>query len=175
MVIIGVPARHLSSFAAVVAHEFAHLASLRLGERQPSFLAEGFACYAASLIGADNRPMGLPPHYHTAWLLSAGLQVSLEELWERADYTPELYDLAWSFALFVAARFGKAAYFDFYRQPGDPRRRAAACLAMPLPQLEREWHAFARSRVTIPAENISRMRRWTGVQCGRSAWLASNR
>jgi hypothetical protein len=149
-ILIGFPERHMSELAGTAAHELAHVLSYRLGKPEPRFLAEGFACYAAERIGAAVLPLGVPLHYHTAWLLSTGVKLRLADLWLRRDYTPELYDLAWSFAAFLVRRFGRAGYFAFYAsREKDLGRRAEQMLGTPLAQIEREWHADSRSRHRI--------------------------
>jgi hypothetical protein len=171
-VIVGFPERHLSELADVGAHELAHILSAGLGGYSPPFKGEGLACYAAGLIEAQIMPVGVPLHYHLVWLLSVGVKVSLDELWHRRDDTPELYDLAWSFAAFLAERFGRERYFAFYgRGGGNLSDRVEATLGMPLAQLEREWCDHARSRVHAAPSQIVRMRRYPGVVCSRAAWL----
>jgi hypothetical protein len=171
-VMVGFEERHLSTFAMTAAHELAHVLAGRLGPYPPPFKGEGFACYAAWRIGACKRPCGLPVHYHLAWLLGVGVKPSLEELWERADYTAEMYDLAWSLAAFLADRFDRERYFDFYRSGAlTLPERVESALGMPVEKLERDWFEFGRSRVKVPTEKISRMRRYPGYLCGRAAWL----
>ena len=172
MIIVAVPERHLSDLAGVGAHELAHVLAYQLGRYEPPFKGEGFACYAAGLIGAQSMPMGLPVHFHPVWLQSVGVQVSLEALWRRADFSPELYDLAWSFAVFVAEHFGRERYFGFYRsREGGLPPRAEAALGVSARQLEQQWLAYARSCVSTEPARIARMHRYAGVVCGRAAWL----
>jgi hypothetical protein len=172
MVVIGVPPRHLSTYAGVAAHELSHLLSRRLREYPLPFLSEGFACYGAWRIEEQKRPMGMPLHYHLVWLLSVGVRPTLEELWHRQDYTPELYDLAWSFAAFAADQFGCEHYYSFYRaRIRDLRERAEATLGIALARLEKDWIAHARSRVPVEPSQIRRMRRYDGFMCSRAAWL----
>src|SRR5262249_24095620 len=136
---------------------------------------EGFACYSAAIVGADSGPMGLPLHYHLVWLLSVGVKSSLVDLWQRGDHSPELYDVAWSFADFVARQFGQDRYFSFYRSKRkDLAGRVAATLDVTLPRLEREWHDYARSRVKLDPSRIGRFDREAGVLCSRAAWLQRN-
>jgi hypothetical protein len=172
LTIIGFPPRCLSVFGGTVAHELAHLLAWELGAYSPPFKGEGFACYAAERIGACRRPCGIPVHFHLAWLLSVGVRPTLEFLWTRRDYTPELYDLAWSFAAYVAKRFGQERYLAFYadRSP-SLRERVGTTLDLSLPCLERDWHDHARARVPAALLHRSRLRRYPGVLCGRAAWL----
>ena len=172
--LIGVPERQLSTFAATAAHELAHLLSRSLRPYPCSFMAEGFACFAAARIGVERRPCGLPLHYHLVWMLGVGIRLSLAELWERADYTCELYDLAWSFATFVEGSFGRERYFALYRSEApNVEEQVAAALGTTARRLEREWFEHARSEVTVPAREISRMRRYAGSVCSRAAWLSA--
>jgi hypothetical protein len=174
MTIIGFPERHLSEFAGVVAHELAHVLAGCLGPYAPMFKGEGFACYAAWRIEAQRMPCGLPLHYHLVWMQSVGLKPSPEELWHRRDYTPELYDLAWSFAAFVAERFGKERYLGFYRSGrACMRDRVDDTLGVSLAALQKEWYAHALSRVDVSPSQISRMRRYAGSVCSRAAWLGA--
>jgi hypothetical protein len=169
---VAPPERHLSDLGRVAAHELAHVLAHGLGGHPPPFLAEGFACYGAWLIEADKMPMGIPLHYHLVWLLSVGVKPRLEELWRRKEYSPELYDLAWSFAVFVAKRFGRERYFDFYRSnAGSLRDRVEATLGISLARLESDWHEDARRRVRVEPSQISRLHREAGVLCSRAAWL----
>jgi hypothetical protein len=169
---VAPPERHLSDLGRVAAHELAHVLAHGLGDHQPPFLAEGFACYAAWLIEADRMPMGMPLHYHLVWLLSVGVKPRLEELWGRKDYSPELYDLAWSLAVFVANRFGRDRYFDFYRTNAEsPRDRVEATLGVSLARLEKDWYEDARRRVRVEPSQISQLHREAGVLCSRAAWL----
>jgi hypothetical protein len=170
--IIGFPARHLSEFGSTVAHELAHLLSRRLGDSWPPFKGEGFACYAASRVGACRRPCGVPVHCHLAWLLSVGVKPTLEQVWTRRDYTPELYDLAWSFAGFLAERFGEERYLAFYGERSPwLRERVAATLDLSVSRLEHAWHSHARAAVPADLLEPRRLRRSAGFLCGRAAWL----
>jgi hypothetical protein len=168
--LIGFPERCMSEFAATAAHELAHILSYRLGRPEPRFLAEGFASYAAERIGVDVMPLGVPPHYHTAWLLSAGVTLRLTDLWARRDYTPELYDLAWSFADFLVERFGQERYFQFYaaREP-EIGQRIEQTLGMDAEQVMREWHEFSRRQHRIIRGK--QRQRYPGSICSRAAWL----
>jgi hypothetical protein len=144
-IVVGVPQRQLSVLGGVGAHELAHVLSGQLGDYSPPFKGEGFACYAAWRVRADRMPMGLPLHFHLGWLLSVGVKPALDTLWERHDYSPELYDLAWSFAAFLIARFGMERYFDFYRSGRlCLRDRLEDSFGMTPAALERAWHERAR-------------------------------
>lgn len=171
-IVVGFPERHLSTFATTAAHELAHVLAFCLGRYPPPFKGEGFACWATARIGVDRRPCGVPLHYHLAWLLSVGVCPRLEELWERRDYSAELYDLAWSFAAFLVRRFGPDAYFAFYRS--DERNlpaRVESTLDLPLSKLEAEWHDLARRSVDLKARPVRCAHRYDGALCGRAAWL----
>lgn len=103
---------------------------------------------------------------------SVGVKLSLTELWQRRDYTPERYDPAWSFATFLVEQFGQERYFDFYR---SHRRNLTECVPVTLgassSQIEREWHQYTRAQVSIAPSQIARLHRSAGVVCGRAAWL----
>jgi hypothetical protein len=171
MVVIGFPPHHIPAFALTAAHELAHVLAFRLGSYGPFFKGEGFACYAAWLIGADRMPCGLPLHFHPAWLLSVGVRPRLEELWQRRDSTPEMYDLAWSFAVFLAQRFGRERYFDFYRSEAERLpARVEATLGLPLPRLEKAWHDHAQGAVDLKARPIRALDRYVGHLCSQAAW-----
>ncbi len=151
-VLVGVPRGHLSEFGSVVTHELAHVFSHSLWRCGHPFKAEGFACYAAWLVGADPVPFGVPLHHHLAWLLSVGVHPSLRDLWAAGNYGGEIYDLSWSFTCYVAQRFGREAYFRFYSSNSrclDARVQAA--FGLPLARLEREWHDEARHLGAMPA------------------------
>lgn len=172
LVICGVPARHLSELAGIAAHELAHVLSHHLGAYDTPFKGEGFACYAAALIGADYMPMGMPVHFHPAWLRSVGVRLSLSDLWVRRDATPELYDLAWSFATFLAERFGRERYYAFYRSgERELTGRIRSSLGLSLDQLEREWLRVAGNQATLAPSQIARRHRCDGVVCSRADWL----
>jgi hypothetical protein len=172
MIVVGVRPGRFSALASVGAHELAHILSRRVDEYELPFETEGFACWAAWLIGAARRPMGIPLHYHLGWLLSVGVRPRLEELWHRADRTPELYDLAWSFATWLAGRFGQERYLAFY---GSERLclhdRLMDTLGLTPGALEREWHDHARRALGPHPERVAQMRRWPGYVCSRAAWL----
>jgi hypothetical protein len=175
MIIVGIPPGHLSVLGGVGAHELAHILSRQLGDSSPPFKGEGFACYGAWKIQAQTMPTGVPLHFHLGWLLSVGVRPTLEELWERRDYTPELYDLAWSFAAFVAERFGQERYFDFYRSVRlCLRDRLEESLGVTTSELERDWHDHARRHVGPQAGRVRPRRRWDGCVCSRAAWLSQH-
>lgn len=144
----------------------------RVDEYELPFENEGFACWAAWLSGADRIPMGIPLQYHLGWLLSVGVKPRLADLWHRADYTPELYDLAWSFAAYFAGRFGQERYLAFY---GSRRHclhdRLMDTVGLTPDALERDWHDHARRVLGPHPERVARMRRWPGYVCSRAAWL----
>jgi hypothetical protein len=172
LVFVAPPERHLSDLGQTAAHELAHALAASLGRRRCSFLAEGFACYGAAVIDADRRPMGMPLHYHLAWLLSVGVRPRLADLWERRDYTAEMYDLAWSFASFLSKQFGRDRYVAFYRsEEADVARRVQETFGTPIGLLEREWHDAARAHVKIDPGRIPHLDRAAGVLCSRAAWL----
>jgi hypothetical protein len=101
-----------------------------------------------------------------------GVKAHLEDLWERRDYTLELYDLAWSFASFLAERFGQERYFHFYGSTARSlREQVETTLDLPLAKLEKQWHEAARGRVPGDPARISRMQRYAGSVCSRAAWL----
>jgi hypothetical protein len=173
LIIVGVPERELSTLAGVGAHELAHILSYRVGRYEPPFKGEGFACYAASLIHAQTMPMDIPLHHHLAWLLAVGVKPRLEELWQRQDYTPELYDLAWSFAASLAGQFGQERYYRFYgSRTAELSRRVEDELGISLAHLESDWWETARRSVTGDPRRISRAHRYDGCICSRAAWLA---
>jgi hypothetical protein len=171
-IVVGVPPGQFSVLARVGAHELAHILSRRVDEYELPFENEGFACWAAWLIGADSMPMGIPLHYHLGWLLSVGVTPHLDELWHRADYTPELYDLAWSFAAYVAGRFGQERYLALYRSDRYCLHdRLIDTLGVTPRALEREWHDHARRVLGPNPERVARMRRWPGYVCSRTVDL----
>jgi len=171
-IVVGVPPRQLSVLGGVGAHELAHILSRQLGDYSPPFKGEGFACYAAWRVRADRMPMGIPLHFHLGWLLSVGVKPRLDALWERRDYTPELYDLAWSFAAFLIGRFGTERYFDFYRSSRlCLRDRLEDSFGMTPAVVERAWHERARRAVGDNPDRIARIRRYAGHDCSRAAWL----
>lgn len=172
LTIIGFRERCLSNFAGTAAHELAHLCSRSLGKPETPFKAEGFATYWAARLGYGKRATGLPVHYHPAWMLHVGLRTSLEELWPRRDYTPELYDLAWSFTEFLMTCYGQERYYAFYHSGEQPlQRRTQAALDTPLPVLERQWQEYLREQVPVAPASISRMHRSDGATCSRAGWL----
>ena len=174
-VVVGVPERHLSSFGQTVTHELAHLLSRSVAEYGNRFRDEGFACYASSAIGEDSLPCGLPLHYYLNWMLHVGIRPTLDELWERRDYSSELYDLAWSFASFAADVFGRERYLGFYGSPaGSFDERAVAGFGVSSRGLTRMWHEYADEAVELHPSRISRMQRWDGGVCSRSAWLKTH-
>jgi hypothetical protein len=171
--IIGFQERCLSTFAQIAAHELAHLSSRALRDERVPFKNEGFACFWAAEIGAMRYATGLPVHYHPAWMLAVGIELSLRETWRRRDYSPELYDLAWSFAEFVATRYGTQRYHDFYAcDAPDLDDRIGATLGSRCAALEREWKEYLRSAVEVDPRTIARMRRPAGAMCSRAAWLS---
>lgn len=173
-VVVACPARCLSQFAAVAAHELAHLLAWSLGASETPFKAEGFACYSAEIIDAATRPFGVPLHHHLVWMLSVGLRPTLPELWHRQDYSPELYDLAWSFTTFVVETFGLERYARFYGAVGAPLdARVRESLGLSVTALEQCWYATARESVDVPASAIARQHRHLGMACSRAAWLGS--
>jgi hypothetical protein len=172
-ILVACPPRCLSEFAGVAAHELAHLLSRSLGAYEAPFKCEGFACYAAEIIDADVKPFGLPLHYHLVWMLSVGLRPTLPELWRRTDHSPELYDLAWSFATFVTETYGLNRYSQLYgttEQPLDVRVQES--LGMSPAKLELAWFDAARASVDESPAALSRMRRGAGSACSRAAWLS---
>lgn len=172
MIVVGVPPGQFSMLARIGAHELAHILARRVDEPELQFENEGFACWAAWLIGADPMPMGIPLHYQLGWLLSVGVTPRLEDLWHRADYTPELYDLAWSFATYLAGHYGQERYLAFY---GCKRHclhdRLMDTFGLTPRAVEREWHDHARRVLGPEPERVARMRRWPGYVCRRVAWL----
>src|SRR5436305_1360473 len=87
----------------------------------------------------------------------------LADLWQRRDYTPELYDLAWSFAAFVVQRFGRERYFAFYgSREKEISRRIKATLGVSVEQLEGEWHDHARQSHRITAAKRGKWDRYPG-------------
>lgn len=174
LTVIGVPERQLSRFGRTVGHELAHLCARALTNRATSFEAEGFACYAAARIGADHRPTGLPVHHHLAFLLSRGVRPRLAELWERRDYSCELYDLAWSFAHFAASEWGKQPYLDFYAAEGTLERQVEAAFGVSVRVAERQWHDHVASRITVNLRGLTQMRRAAGYVCGQASWLRAH-
>jgi len=172
-ILVACPPRCLSEFAGTAAHELAHLLARSLGPSETPFKCEGFACYAAEVIDADVRPFGIPLHHHLVWMLSVGLRPTLAELWRRSDHTPELYDLAWSFATFVVETYGLARYSQLYGatdQPLDARIRES--LGLSPAKLEHAWFGAASASVNKSPAALSRMRRGAGSACSRAAWLA---
>lgn len=175
LIVVACAPRCLSEFAGTAAHELAHLFARSIGTSEAPFKCEGFACYAAEVIDADVQPFGVPLHHHLVWMLSVGLRPTLPELWRRTDHTPELYDLAWSFATFVVETYGLSRYSQLYGAVGqllDVRIRES--LGVSAAKLERTWYNVARSVVTVPPATISRMGRGVGSACSRAAWLGSH-
>jgi hypothetical protein len=172
LTVIGFRERCLSDFGQIATHELAHLLSRGLGSYNVPLQAEGFACVWAARSGAVRTAVGLPIHHHPAWMLSVGIKFSLEQTWRRRDYSPELYDLAWSFADFLVTRYGARVYHDFYRSDArELQARIAATLGGSCASVEREWKEHIRSRVDIDPRRLSRTNRAAGACCSRAAWL----
>lgn len=173
-ILVACAPRCLSEFAGTAAHELAHLLSRSLGPSEAPFKCEGFACYAAEIIDAAVKPCGLPLHNHLVWMLSVGLRPTLPEMWRRTDHTPELYDLAWSFATFVVETYGLDRYSELYGAVDQPlEARIRESLGLSPAKLERAWFEAARAGVDMPPAALSRMRRGAGSACSRAAWLSS--
>ena len=83
-----------------------------------------------------------------------------------------MYDLAWSFASYVADRFGRGRYLDFYGSERHCLRdRLDDTISIDLGELECGWHEHARRVLGPHPERVARMRRWDGYACSRAAWL----
>lgn len=172
MVIIGLTERQLSQLALVATHELAHVLSYRLGDYETPFKGEGFACYMAASTGIDPMPCGLPVHYYPKWLLSTGVELPLVRLWQRWDYSPELYDLAWSFASFFADRFSRERYFAFYSaRAKDLNERLIKIFGVPTLALQEQWSDYVWERVGTDPSQIREMHRYVGMVCSRALWL----
>jgi hypothetical protein len=175
MVIIGIDEGHLSDFARIVPHELAHILSHEIGPYEGKLKGEGFACYANWVLDPKAIPCGLPLHYHLVWMLANGLDVSLEGLWERKDYTLEIYDLAWSFAAFCTEWYGVDGYRRLYSShDASLRERVRGSLGVRIETLEKDWHELARGRVPASPRQIARMDRFAGALCSRAAWVEGN-
>jgi hypothetical protein len=167
-VLIGVNPGFLSDFVKTVAHELAHLLSHSIGDYECKFKGEGFACFATWMMYPAATACGIPLHYHTFWMLESGMDLSLEGLWQRRDYTPEIYDLGWSFSAFCVEKYGLDRYKRLYSSEGwSLDRRFTSSLGDRVKTVERAWHAHVRSRVPATAREISRMNRWVGHECSR--------
>lgn len=168
------PAR-FSHFAGTFAHELAHVLSQQLGRNAPPVLREGIACYAAEVTDAAVRPMGMPLHFHLVWMLGVGLRPTLQELWERRDYAPEMYDLGWSLTTFLIETHSQECFYDFYRSDAESlAARTSELYGKPRAKVEREWYEYARAAVTIDYRKISRMDRSDGWTCSQAAWVSAN-
>lgn len=171
-VTIGLHQNHLSTFAQTLAHELAHVLSLKLGNYETPFKGEGFACYLAASAGVDLMPMGLPVHYYPKWLISRGVSLRLGALWQRCDYSPELYDLAWSFTTFLAVQYGKERYFAFYADKSkDLNKRLIKFFGATALTLQEKWSEFVWENVDAQPEQIREMHRELGWVCSRALWL----
>ncbi len=172
VVVVGVYERQISELIQIAAHEFAHSLSYRLGEYEVPFKGEGFACYAAAAAEIDLMPMGLPLHYYPKWLLASGVQLLLGRLWQRKDYSPELYDLAWSFAHFLCEQFGAERYYAFYAATGmDFSERCRKFFGHSALALQELWSEYVWEQVDKDPSEIREMSRYTGRVCGRAFWL----
>jgi hypothetical protein len=170
--IIGFNEMHISEYARTVTHELAHILSHEIGRYDCMFNGEGFACFATWALDPKAVACGLPLHYHLVWMLSVGLDVSIESLWERDDYNAELYDLGWSFTAFCVEVLGRDRFLQYYAdRTGGPRERIERAFGKPLRRVEKEWHARARDRVPFPPRQIPQMGRYNGHMCSRAAWL----
>lgn len=171
-IVVGLPQDQLSALANVSAHEFAHVLSMQLGNYETPFKGEGFACFLAAMSGIDIMPMGLPVHYYPKWLISRGVTLRLGALWQRSDYSPGLYDLAWSFATFLATQYGKERYFAFYADKSkDLNKRLVKFFGVTALTLQEKWSEFVWESVDATPEQIREMHREIGWICSRAMWL----
>jgi len=114
-------------------HEFAHCVSMRLNPRianNPRWLWETVAIYEAGQT-VDLRSIS----YMTA--LQPPAFASLDSV-----ENGRVYDIGYSIAEFVVARWGRRGLTDLVSANGD----TAAALGIPLSAFERDWFAFARQR-----------------------------
>ena len=114
-------------------HEFAHCVSLRVNPglaNRPRWLWEAVAIYeagqAVDLRALDYMRALTPPSFETL---------------NSFDNT-RIYEVGYSIAEFVTARWGHRALPDLIAVNGD----TAAALGLSLMEFEREWLAFARQR-----------------------------
>ena len=162
----------MSSFAQTVTHELAHILSHEVGRYECKFKGEGFACFANWMLDPKAITGGLPLHYHLVWMRHVGIDCSLEYLWDRRDYTTEIYDLAWSFAAFCAERYGMDRYFKLYASSGwNLNERLREALGDDISTVQREWYRMAEGRIEVAPAEIAKIDRCTGVFCRRAAWV----
>ncbi|HET7697784.1 MAG TPA: hypothetical protein VFK57_18870 [Vicinamibacterales bacterium] len=114
-------------------HEFAHCVSMKVNPRianNPRWLWESVAIYeagqAVDLSRLDYMRASNPPSFESL----AGLEQT------------RMYDVGYSIAEFIVARWGAGALADLIVAGGD----TAGVLGIGLADFEREWFAFARQR-----------------------------
>jgi len=117
-------------------HEFAHCVSLRRNPRignNPRWLWESVAIYesgqSVDLRSVDYMRALTPPPFETL---------------NGFDNT-RVYDVGYSIAEFVVARWGGAAIAELVTTNGD----TSAVLGLSLAEFQRDWFAFARERYSL--------------------------
>lgn len=114
-------------------HEFAHCVTLRVNARvanNPRWLWESVAIYEAGQ-SVDLRALPYMAAHEPPTFASLD---SVDNI--------RVYDVGYSIAEFVVARWGRGGLADLVHATGD----TAAALGLPLDEFQREWFAFARQR-----------------------------